>query len=47
MASPEEVSAKRQALEAAAGKGEVVVLSVIDDHLLKAFSDRLSSLLQR
>lgn len=43
----EERSAKMRALEAVIGEGKVVPLSIIDDGLLKAFSDRLSGLLTR
>jgi len=45
--TPEEQAAKIEALESAVGAGNVVPLSVIDDTLLKSFSDRLSGLLTR
>lgn len=45
--SPEELERKLSLLKKAAGKGEVLTLSVIDDASLKAFSDRLASLLDR
>lgn len=40
----EEIESKRKALEAASGK-EVFVVSILDDELLKSFSDSLSRLL--
>lgn len=43
--SQEEVEAKKKALEAATGK-EALVVSILDDELLKVFSDRLTKLLQ-
>ena len=45
VAAPEEVAAKKQQLEAASGR-EVLVVSILDDELLKAFSDRLAQLLE-
>jgi GTP-binding protein len=45
--TPEEQAAKTAALEDVVGKGNVIPLSVIDDELLKSFSDRLSGLLTR
>lgn len=45
--TPEEQAAKTGSLEAVVGEGNVIPLSVIDDELLKSFSDRLSGLLTR
>lgn len=45
LVTPEEAEAKRKALSEAAGK-EVMMLSVIDDDLLKRFSDTLSQTLE-
>lgn len=47
MAAPDELEAKRSALEETAAGKEVLTLSVIDDASLKAFSDRLASLLEK
>lgn len=44
MVAPEEVKAKKEVLEKGAGK-EVILVNVLDDELLKAFSDRLTKLL--
>lgn len=46
LVTPEEAEAKRKTLSKAAGK-EVLMLSVIDDDLLKAFSDHLAKTLQK
>jgi GTP-binding protein len=43
--TPEERDAKQKALQAEVTGGEVVLLSVIDDTVLKQFSDRLAHLL--
>ena len=45
MLSTEEVEQRKGALQAASGR-EVLIVSILDDELLKAFSDRLAKLLQ-
>lgn len=45
--TPEELAKKISALEAVVGKGKVATISVIDDGLVKAFSDRLTGLLKK
>jgi nitrogen regulatory protein PII-like uncharacterized protein len=42
--TPEQLEAAKKTLSEAAGKG-VLIVSVVDDELLKAFSDQLSQLL--
>lgn len=45
MLEPEELERKRKELQKASGKGEVLVVSVLDDSSIKAFGDHLSRLL--
>ena len=45
--TPEELAKKLSALETVVGTGEIQTVSVADDELLKAFSDRLARLLEK